>query len=71
MNFTREQVATLRRLIEVSEDRMSAIQLTDVERLVDVLDAQLDMDAGRDILTMTDEQLDALERQFQRSLLPF
>lgn len=42
MNFTREQVAVLRRLVEVSEDRLNATDLATVEQLADVLDAQLD-----------------------------
>lgn len=42
MNFTRDQVGVLRRLVEVSEDRLNAADLATVEQLTDVLDAQLD-----------------------------
>ena len=71
MNFTREQVAHLRRLIEVSPDRMAPDELSDVERLADVLDAQLDMEDEYADGSYSDEQLDAMERDYQRSQNPF
>ena len=71
MNFTREQVAQLRRLLEVSGDRMTPQALSDVERLADVLDAQLDMEDVSADGSISDDELDERERQYQQSQNPF
>ena len=71
MNFTREQVAHLRRLIEVSTDRASPEALADVERLADVLGAQLDMEDDYADGSMSDDELDERERAYQQSQNPF
>ena len=71
VNFTREQVAHLRRLIEVSTDRASPEALTDVERLADVLGAQLDMEDDYADGSMSDDELDERERAYQQSQNPF
>ena len=71
MNFTRDQVALLRRLLEVSTDRMAPDQLSDVERLADVLDAQLDMEDEYADGSLSDDELNEMEQRFQSAMSAF
>jgi hypothetical protein len=56
MNFTREQVSLLRRLLETTPNKtVNSGDRQTLENLADVLDAQLDFQEGAD--TRTPEEL--------------
>lgn len=63
MNFTREQVATMRRMMEVATPFMSRSDMDTMEHLADVLDGQLDMEDRYTDSIPTDEELEDMHRR--------